>query len=179
MSGSTIARVYAEALFALAKERGLREELDREFMDLAGLFQENRSIHDFFASPGTPQDEKTEIIENTLAPHLHPVTIGFLRLLIHKGREMFIERILDAYQDLTEKAEGRLEIQVTSATPLDEETTTRIADELGRMTGQSVALDARVDPGLIGGLTVRMGDRRLDASIASRLRRLRDRAHAG
>ena len=179
MSASAIARVYAEALFSLATERDKRAELDRELEELGEVFRENRDIRNFFASPGTPRNEKYQVIETALAPNLDSVTTGFLKLLVHKGREMFIERILAAYNALVDEAEGRMEVQLTSAVPLPEETLDGIAEEIGRIAEAKIDLESEVDPRLLGGLTIRMGDRLLDTSLHTRLRRLREQVLEG
>jgi len=176
MSVSTVAKVYAEALFSLATERDKREELDQEFRDLLALFREEREIADFFASPGTPKDEKLEVIDKAIAPHVDSVTGNFLRLLVQKSRETALVPILEAYQERVDRAEGRVEVRVTAAEPLDESLLNRIANKLGEVTGQKIDLRSGVDPDLIGGLRIRMGERLLDSSLKSRLRQLRERA---
>jgi len=176
MSAAAIAKVYAEALFALATQRGRREEIDREMTELADVFRSNPEIRNFFASPGTPREEKLKVIDHSIATEVDDLTANFLRLLVRKGREMFFGRIVEAYEDLVDAAEGRIEVRVTSAAELPEEVSGRIAGELERMTGQTVQLKTAVDPVLIGGLAIRLGDRLLDATLATRLRRLRERA---
>lgn len=175
---SSLATEYAEALFFLAAERGIRDTLDLELSDLATVFRQNAEIRNFFASPGTPKEDKVRLIQSSFQPNVDAVTVGFLHLLVRKGREMFILKILDAYQDLVDQAEGKVEVQVTSAIPLSEEVTAKITAELTKQVqkadGTRVDLQVRVDPGLIGGLTVRMGDRLLDTSLRTRLRRLRE-----
>jgi F-type H+-transporting ATPase subunit delta len=179
MSAAAIAKVYAEALFALASERGRREAFDREIAELAGVFREQREIRNFFSSPGTPREEKLKVIDESIAPHVDDLAANFLRLLVRKGRELLFGRILEAYEDLVDAAEGRIEVRVRSAVELSDEVAGRITEELARMTGQTVQLQTEVDPGLIGGLAIRLGDRLLDASLATRLRRLRERALGG
>jgi len=179
MSVSTVAKVYAEALFSLATERGKREELDREFRELLELVRGERAIADFFASPGTPKDDKLAVIEESIAPHVDSVTANFLRLLVQKSREMALVPILEAYQERVDRAEGRVDVHVTAAEPLDESLLNRIANKLGEVTGRQVELRTDLDPGLIGGLRIRMGDRLLDTSLKSRLRKLKEQALGG
>jgi F-type H+-transporting ATPase subunit delta len=176
MSVSTIAAEYAEALFNLASERGIRDELGEELRAVGSCIRDNDDIGVFFASPGTPRDEKLKVIDVAIAPHANAVTVGFLKLLVHKGREAFLARILDAFGDLVDKAEGRSEVDVTSAEPIAEETLAALTADLTRLTEKEVRVNAAVDASLIGGMTVRVGDRLLDASLSSRLRRLRTQA---
>jgi len=178
-SFTTLAAEYAEAIFSLATERDVRETLDLELADLAKVFESNPDIRNFFASPGTPKDDKIHLIQTTFQPHLDPLTVGFLLLLVRKGREMILTHILDAYQDLVDEADGKVEVQVTSATPLTEELAAKITREITRTDGGKVDLRTRVDPRLIGGLTIRVGDRLLDTSLRTRLKRLRDQTLIG
>ena len=177
-SFASLVAEYAEALFSLALERNIRDTLDPELKDLAAVFRENAEIRNFFASPGTPKEDKVRLIQSAFQPNVDAVTVGFLHLLVRKGREMFILKILEAYQDLVDQAEGKVEVEVTSAVPLSEEVTAKITAELTeqvrKVDGAKVDIQARVDPGLIGGLTVRMGDRLFDTSIRTRLKRLRE-----
>lgn len=179
MSDFAIAKVYAQALFALATDQGRRAEIDRDMRDLAEVFREQREIRIFFDSPGTPQADKQQVIDAAIAPQVDALTASFLRLLVRKGREMFFGRIREAYDDLVDVAEGRIAVRVTSATALPDPVAARITSEIARRTGQTVQLEATVDPDLIGGLTIRLGDRLLDGSLATRLRRLRDHARGG
>jgi len=176
MSDSAIAAEYAEALFDLASERGIRDALGEELRAIDQTLQVDPDVRAFFTSPGTPGNEKLKVIDEAIAPHVDAVTIGFLKLLVRKGREAFLSRIVTAFADLVDQAEGRAEVRVTTAVPVSDEMLASLTADLTRLTEREVRLAMSVDAALIGGMTVRVGDRLLDASLSTRLRRLRIQA---
>lgn len=178
-SESTVSRVYAEALFAIANERDDRAELDQELRDLAKVFRENKDIKNFFASPGTPRDDKIKLIDTVFKPNLNSATVGFMHLLVRKGREMYLERILTAYEKLVHESEGRVEVEITSAKPLTAELLASLETQLKKAHGDKLQIESSVDERLIAGMQVRVGDRLLDTSVRSRLLRLREAILAG
>ena len=171
---STIGREYAEALFMLATDNGERAVLDEELREIAKLFRENRDIKNFFASPGTPRDEKLKVIDEVFKPNVSRTTAGIMHLLVRKGRAGYLERIIYRYQQLVNEAEGRVEVKVTSAQPVSAELLAQLENGLKRSHGDKLSIESAVDERLIGGMTVRIGDRLLDSSVRSRLRRLRE-----
>ncbi len=102
-----------------------------------------------------------------------PVLLNFLGVLIDNHRMPVIFRIRREFDRLWEDAHRRLPVEVTSAIELDERTLNQLSDDIGRRTGKEVRLTARVDPDILGGLVVRVGNSILDASIRNRLEQLR------
>lgn len=171
----SVSRVYAQALFELAEGHASRADFHGELMALREVFAENGEIRTFFGSPGTPKSDKRKLIDDVLAPEFDRTTIGFLHLLVRKGREGHLDRILDAYDKLVREAEGRVEVRITSAAPLASGLHDDISRALVAQHGDRLDVHTDVDPRLIGGMKIRIGDRLLDTSIASRLRLLRER----
>ncbi len=172
-----LAQVYGRALFEVAEEQGkvdvLREQLG-QFAD--ALERTDRSsaseLRLFFFSPYFSTAEKQQALDGLLEG-ADEAFVGFLSLLIENHRMPVIFRVRREYERLWAEANRVLPVQVTSAIELDEATTESIGASIGQSTSRKVTLSTRVDPDILGGIVVRVGNSILDASIRSRLEQLR------
>ena len=167
-----IAQVYARSLFEVAREHDKLDEIREQLGQFADAMAEERSLQVFFFSPEFSTDEKKEGLHQVVEG-ADETLVNFLELLLEKHRMPVIFRIRARYDELWERENRLLPVQVTSAIELDEEIVRRIGDEIGEQTGRKVELTSRVDPDILGGIVLRVGNAILDASIRSRLERLR------
>jgi F-type H+-transporting ATPase subunit delta len=167
-----LARVYGRSLFEVAEEQGKVEELREQLGQFADALAENRELAVFFFSPYFSTAEKQQALTGLL-DGADGAFVEFLKLLIENHRMPVIFRIRREYERLWAQANKVLGVQVTSAIALDEATTESIGSSIGASTGRTVELSARVDPDILGGIVVRVGNSILDASIRSRLEQLR------
>jgi ATP synthase F1 delta subunit len=167
-----IAEVYARSLFEVAKEHDRLDEIHDELDQFADVLAENRELQVFFFSPyfssGEKKDGVTKVIEGG-----NEYFVRFLQLLAEKHRLPVLFRIRREFDALWAKEQHLLEVSVTSAVDLDEETVKGIGRKIEEQTGQRVELTASVDPDLIGGIVIRVGNKVLDASVRNRLERFR------
>jgi F-type H+-transporting ATPase subunit delta len=167
-----IAQVYARALFEVAEERDLLDQIHDELTQFADALSDNRQLAVFFFSPYFSTDEKKEGLKKAVTG-ADPAFMNFLEALIERSRMPAIFRIKDRYQDMWENARDLLPVQVTSAVELDKSTVTSIGDRIGEQTKRTVELSSEVDPDILGGIVLRVGNVILDASIRNRLEQLR------
>ncbi len=167
-----LARVYGRALFEVAREHGLLAELREQLGQFADALAEHRDLQVFFFSPYFSSKEKQDALERVLVGADERL-VNFLALLIENHRMPVIFRVRREYERLWEQENRTLPVEITSAVELDGDTTTSIGDRIGERTGRKIALDTRVDPEILGGIVVRVGNSILDASIRGRLERLR------
>jgi F-type H+-transporting ATPase subunit delta len=167
-----IARVYARSLFEVAKEHGKLDEVREQLGQFAGALQDTRELQVFFFSPYFSTEEKKEGL-GKLLEGADDAVLNFLELLVEKHRTPAIFRIRNAFETLWERENKLLPVEITSAIELDDEIARRIGDQIGEQTGQRVELTKTVDPDIIGGLILRVGNSILDASIRNRLDNLR------
>jgi F-type H+-transporting ATPase subunit delta len=167
-----IAQVYARALFEVAEERDLLDQIHDELTQFADALSDNRQLAVFFFSPYFSTDEKKEGLKKAVTG-ADPAFMNFLEALIERSRMPAIFRIKDRYQDMWENARDLLPVQVTSAVELDRSTVTSIGDRIGEQTKRTVELSSEVDPDILGGIVLRVGNVILDASIRNRLEQLR------
>ena len=167
-----ISQVYSRALFEAAQEQDKLDEVRDQVGAFADAIAENRDLAVFFFSPYFSTEEKKEGLGKVLDGADETVR-NFLELLVEKHRVPAIHRIRRAYDALWEEENKLLPVEVTSAIELDSETVENIGAKIGERTGRKVQLESKVDPDILGGIVVRVGDRILDASIANRLESLR------
>jgi ATP synthase F1 delta subunit len=167
-----IAQVYARSLFEVAREHDKLDEIREQLGQFADAMAEERSLQVFFFSPEFSTDEKKEGLHQVVEG-ADETLVNFLELLLEKHRMPVIFRIRARYDELWERENRLLPVQVTSAVELDEGIVEQIGERIGSQTGQRVELTSRVDPDILGGVVVRVGNAILDASIRSRLERLR------
>jgi F-type H+-transporting ATPase subunit delta len=167
-----LARVYARSLFGVAREKGRLDLLREQLGQFADALDEHRELAVFFFSPYFSSNEKQKSL-GTLLDGADQILLNFLSLLIENHRMPVIFRIRDEYERLWEEENRTLPVEVTSAIALDQATTESLGRTIGARAGRKVTLAARVDPEILGGIIVRVGNSILDASIRNRLEQLR------
>src|SRR3954451_16883134 len=167
-----IAQVYARSRFEVAKEHDKLDVVREQLGQFADALNDNRELSIFFFSPYFNTAEKKDGLGRVL-DGADDVVENFLSLLIENHRMPAIFRLRREFEVLWEEENKLLPVTITSAVALDEATVKSIGDAIGRQTGQQVELTSNVDPDVLGGLVVRVGNSILDASIRNRLENLR------
>jgi ATP synthase F1 delta subunit len=167
-----LAQVYGRSLFEVAREQGKLDVLREQLGQLADALAANRELAVFFFSPYFSTEEKKDGLKRVVTG-AEPVFMNFLEALIERHRMPAIFRIRDDYQKLWEDERHLLAVEVTSAIELDKATVSSIGDRIGEQTKRTVELSSKVDPDILGGIVLRVGNVILDASIRNRLEQLR------
>jgi F-type H+-transporting ATPase subunit delta len=167
-----LAQVYARSLFEVARERGKLDELREQLAQFADALNDNRELAVFFFSPYFSTTEKQEALSGLL-DGADEALLNFLSLLIENHRMPVIFRIRQEFERRWDEENKTLPVEVTSAIELDQATVESLGKTIGERAGRKVVLAARVDPDILGGIVVRVGNSILDASIRNRLEQLR------
>lgn len=167
-----LAQVYGRSLFQVALEHGRVDELREQLGQFADALDQHRELAVFFFSPYFSSQEKRDALD-TLLDGADEIFINFLALLIENHRMPVIFRIRHEYERLWDEENRTLPVQITSAIALDDATTESLGRTIGERAGRKVTLAARVDPDILGGIIIRVGNSILDASIRNRLEQLR------
>ncbi|HTZ63145.1 MAG TPA: ATP synthase F1 subunit delta [Solirubrobacteraceae bacterium] len=173
-----LAQVYARSLFEVAREHAKLDQLREQLAQFADALHAQRELAIFFFSPYFSTAEKQQALERAV-DGADPLLLNFLKVLIENHRMPVIFRIRQEYQRLWDEENRTLPVEVTSAIALDPTTTDSLAATIGQRAGRKVTLKARVDPDILGGIVVRVGNSILDASIRNRLEQLRRQVAQG
>jgi F-type H+-transporting ATPase subunit delta len=167
-----IAAVYGRSLFEVAKEQDKLDLVREQLGEFADALEETRELQVFFFSPYFSTAEKEDGLDRAVSGG-DAAVINFLKLLIENHRMPVVFRIRREYDRLWEEENKLLPVRITSAVELDSKTISQIGDKIAEQTGRKVDLSSEVDPDILGGIVVRVGNSILDASIRNRLENLR------
>jgi F-type H+-transporting ATPase subunit delta len=173
-----IADVYARSLFQVAQEHDKLDLVREELGQVADALNDNRQLTTFFFSPYFSGEEKKQGLHGMLSG-ADPIVMNFLEALIERHRMPVIFRIRNRYEEMWDAVNRLLPVEVTSAVPLDDQTVQSIGRSIGEQTGNEIELSTVVDPDVLGGIILRVGNFVLDASIRNRLEQLRKQVQLG
>lgn len=168
-----LARKYGMAIFEIAQEENKLDAYGQELSEVSQAIFAQAELKDFLTNPQIqPQDKKTVLLK-LLQAEISPLMMKFLLLLVDKRRMGLLEAINDCYQELSNKAQGIIVADVTTAYDLKAELMTRLTSKLEAVTDKKVKLRTHSDAGIIGGIVVKIGDTRIDGSVTGRLQALK------
>jgi F-type H+-transporting ATPase subunit delta len=167
-----IAAVYARSLFEVAKEQDKLDVVRGQLGAFADALSDTRDLQVFFFSPYFSTKEKEDGLERVVSD-ADPAVLNFLKLLISKHRMPVLFRIRANYDALWEEENRLLPVHITSAVKLDHAIVRQLGDRISEQTDRRVELSAHVDPDILGGIVVQVGNSVLDASVRNRLEQLR------
>jgi len=174
MLSGALARRYAQALFDLAVEVSLLDQVDAELQELTKLIDENNELRYLLNHPNIEAKTKKEILGKILDRSVSDITRHFLFLLIDRRRQNLTSRIQQEFARLANEARNILEAHIVSAVPLTEDQEEKLKEVISQATGKNVRLITTVDSALIGGAKIQIGDRVMDGSIATALEKMRE-----
>ena len=170
MAGS--ASRYAKAIFELASEDGKIDQWSRELVLIRAVF-DDPTAREIIANPSVSVETRIKAVEALDLPGIGPRGLNLMRLLVASRRVDRIDEIVEHFEVLADEAAGRVRARVTTAIPLSEADREKLGADLSARLGKDVRLVAQVDPSILGGLLLQVGDRLTDASVAGRLDQLR------
>ncbi len=174
---SAVAERYAQALFSLSQAGDNTESVAADLKNFSALIDENPDMQRLVASPVISSEEQVKAVSAVLAhQQMGPVSSNFIKLVASKRRLFVIQDMIRAFNALNDRAKGVTQAQVTVAEPLTTDHAAALQDALRLVSGgQSVNVNVKVDPSIIGGLVVKLGSRMVDASLKTKLNSLRTR----
>ena len=175
MRAGTVARVYAVTLLREAERRNAIEAVDADLAGLVETIGREPRLARLLEAPQIAASEKRAFVERTFAGAVDPLTARFLGLVIDKRREGMLGEIAAAWREILEERANRQTATATTAVPLAEAEIEGLRRALERRTGKTITLTHSIDPRLLGGVVVKVGDTVLDGSLRSRLRSLGNR----
>jgi F-type H+-transporting ATPase subunit delta len=170
---ASLAGRYASALFDLARDRRQIDAVGRSLDALSQAFIDSKDFAELVASPLVSRDEAGKAFA-ALAPQLalDPISANFLGVLARNGRKSALRAIIRAFGRLAAEHRGETNAEVVTARPLNDDQMAALKAQLRARAGREVAIDARVNPDILGGIVVKLGSQQIDASIRTKLNRL-------
>ncbi|WP_428564827.1 MAG: ATP synthase F1 subunit delta [Solidesulfovibrio sp. DCME] len=182
MTGNIVARRYAKALFALAKKAGKKApaEYGKDLEAFAEVLEASPDLLKVFANPVIAAEDKKAVLAGVVGKlGLKPMVVNFLSLLADKDRLSFVLEVSAFYRALLDEAEGVLRGQLVTAYTLTDQRQDQIKAKLEKQSGKKLVLSFGVDPAILGGVLLKVGDKVLDASLRAQLEILKEQIKRG
>jgi F-type H+-transporting ATPase subunit delta len=175
-----LGKTYARALVGAARNAGVVDQVIEQLGRLVDEYLHgSRQLQAAFASPRIDESEKVRVIDRLFADEFEPILVKFLKIMAGRSRLGYVHAVRDAADDIHDEMIGRVVASVQTAVALDDALRAEISDQLGSVTGRKVRLRESVDPDLIGGMVIRVGDKVFDSSVSNRLNKLARRTRDG
>jgi F-type H+-transporting ATPase subunit delta len=175
-----LGKTYARALVGAARNAGVVDQVIEQLGRLVDDYlRGSRQLQAAFASPRIDESEKVRVIDRLFADEFDPILVKFLKIMAGRGRLGYVDAVRDAADDIHDEMIGRVVASVQTAVALDDALRAEISDQLGSLTGKKVRLRESVDPDLIGGMVILIGDKVFDSSVSNRLNKMARRTRDG
>jgi len=168
----TLGRIYAKGILELAEAQGESAALLGEIADLAGLVAADPELAQFFSSPLIEEEARGPVLEKVFRSHASDLLVDTLQVINRKGRLGILPAIAEAYRQEYRELHGLVDARVRTAVPLTAELRERLRETVARFTGKQPDLIEKVDPALIGGMIVEVEGKKIDSSVAHRLKQV-------
>lgn len=175
VQGESVARNYAEALLTLARKANDPSGWGTMLRQVSNAMTTDVTLSRFLESPRIASSQKSDVLGKALGDRVPRLFLRFLQALVSNRRQMLIPTIADEYDTLLDASEGIVHARVTVAKPTDDDEVASIATRLSAIVGKKVVPHLQIDPTIIGGIVVRMGDTVMDGSLRRKLLTLRNR----
>jgi len=168
-----IAEVYARSMYALADERGQADALFEEFGDLIGYLEGDATFSSYLADARVDAGPRKAMLERVFRGRMSDLLVDSLQVLNSKDRLGIVRMVYERFRLAHEDARGEVDVEVTTACPLTDALRAELSAAVGERTSRTARLVERVDPDILGGLIMRIGDTKIDTSVANQVRRVR------
>jgi len=173
MSEFRIASSYAKSLLTLADEQKCLDEVMDDMQGFATLAHQNHDLVMMLQNPIINAPTKFKILKKIFEGKVHALTLSIFEIITRKGREQFLPQIVSAFKAQYYEFRGFVESSITTVVPVDADTKKEIDSIVKSITGKKVILNEWIDPELIGGFVLKIGDRQIDDSVSGKLRDLK------
>ncbi len=175
--------VYAQAASSMKPQKqNALAEVTEDLHGIGQLLRENKDFLEFTQALTIGEEERLASLTRIFGgepPRLHPLVLSVMKSMARRDRLMFLRGLVEAYDDIVKKMSGHVEAQLTSATALSADVVGRVSEAVGRSLGKTVDLSVKINPALIGGVTLMIGDTLMDASVATQLEKIEEQLKRG
>lgn len=174
MLNKSVARRYAEAFFSIARDNQKVDEYQQELDMVVEAIDSIEGLKDYYDHLLIPAKEKKELTTKIFADKISQTTLNFICMIIDKRRESYIAFITEEYKQMADELRNILKAEMFSAQEVPADEVSNLAEKLSATTGKTVRLTQQVDPSLLGGVKLRVGDQVIDATVAKKLAMLKN-----
>ena len=169
-----LARGYAQALFQVARAEGALEQVEDELFRFARTLENENRLREALTDISLPPEHRTKMVQELLGDKASPHTVNTISFLVQQGRARDLPKIIDSLVQLAAEERAKAVAEVRTAVQLDEAERDKLRDAITKATGKQVELKVIVDPNVIGGLLVRVGDQVFDGTVRRRLQQAKE-----
>jgi F-type H+-transporting ATPase subunit delta len=178
----SMGEVYAQALINEAQKQNALDEVAEDVRGIGELLDGNKTFFNFTQALGSSEEDKAAQLEKIFSGRVHPLTLNAIKSMARRDRLMFLKGLPTAFAAIRRKMTGHVDVEIVAASEIRPEVLQRISQTLTSLSkdGSKMAdITVRIDPGLIGGMTVRVGDTLIDGSVALQLNKMKDQLKRG
>jgi F-type H+-transporting ATPase subunit delta len=169
-----VAAIYAKAFLGAAEKAGVSDALVEELAAVSDVLDQSPKLAAVFGSALIAHEEKSKLLDRLFGTRLSPLLLDFLKVISRHGRLDIVQAIEQEVSLLFDELRGRVRMQLSTATPLDDGLSRNLLDALRKLLGGEPKVESTVDPALIGGVVLHVGDTVYDGSVARQLRQVRE-----
>ena len=174
MSELRVASRYAKSLIELAAEKGVLEQVHEDMKLFASVVSQNRAFQMLLRNPIVKSDKKLAVINSVFKGKVNEMTLAFYNIVARKSRESILEFVASEFEKQYNIMKGIQRASVTSAAPLSPALRQQLGEKLANETGKTIQLEEKIDPSLIGGFVLQVGDKQIDSSVKYNLRKIKN-----
>ncbi len=168
-----IANVYGQAIYDLAKDENLTEEMLQQMTALDESFSANPEFIQLLSTPSVPKQERCQVLDDSLRGQVHPYVLNFLKILTEKGYMRHFSGCCRLFKQQFNKDNGILPVTAVTKLPLSDELRRKLVEKLSDVTGKTIALECRLDPECLGGVRLELDGIQVDGTVRHRLDEIR------
>lgn len=167
-----VAKNYARALFELALEENKLEEIGEELETINKVLETDKTYYEFFVTPLVSKHEKVELIEKAFGGNISKYSENFFKVLVENGRSIHIRGVNSQYKKMRMEYLNMVEAFAYTVIPMTEAQSNKLKEKLEQETGKKVILQNIIEPDIIGGMKIKIGEKEIDATVLNRLKNL-------
>jgi F-type H+-transporting ATPase subunit delta len=169
-----IGEIYAQALINEAQKQNALAEITEDVRGIGTVLKTNAAFKAFAESLSVSEEERTAALDKIFQGRVHPLTLNTLKSLARRDRFMFIGGLVEGFEEILKKMSGHVDVELRSSSELSADVLTRVKNAVSRSIGHEAVINVKIDPTLIGGMQLRIGDTLIDGSVATQLGKIED-----